>query len=332
MKISVVIPAHNRPDFLLEAAASLAAQTYTQWEAVVIDDGSSPPLPFDRLEPVLGKNALYLRHETAQGVSRTKNVGIAAATGEIITILDDDDLLMETALETIAIAFSRQPDLDCLFLGVEPFGPYASNPAANRKAAIDSIVQRTRPIEIEGIYRFGENLFSEFLRSVPIDFQRPAARRGAWNIVGGLDENGLFSESSWTIKASTLCRIGLTRAALTRWRIHDSNFGWQSGGDRNLAILRQLDNGLITTRSLTDDFKRREAALARQLRLIEIHLAESYFSKAYFLRDKDKPSGIRALGSSFRLCPRPRHLKLFFSYLLTPLKNSTVDTDGSTSQ
>jgi glycosyltransferase involved in cell wall biosynthesis len=43
MKISVVIPAHNRPDFLKEAIQSIAEQTYTNWEAVIVDDGSNRP-------------------------------------------------------------------------------------------------------------------------------------------------------------------------------------------------------------------------------------------------------------------------------------------------
>ena len=56
MLISIVIPAHNRPAFLLEAVHSIAEQTYPNFEVIVIDDGSDPPVSQLALEEVLGKS------------------------------------------------------------------------------------------------------------------------------------------------------------------------------------------------------------------------------------------------------------------------------------
>jgi glycosyltransferase involved in cell wall biosynthesis len=178
MKISVVIPAHNRPDLLLEAIGSIVAQTHLNWEVVIVDDGSSPAIPLDQLKSHLGGNAIFLRHDKSRGVACAKNAGIKAATGEIITLLDDDDLLSPSALARIDEAFTSRPDLDCLFLGVEPFGPYATNPAESRKKAIDKIIQRVCPTESNGLYLFDNNLFSELLYSVPIDWIRTGRKHG----------------------------------------------------------------------------------------------------------------------------------------------------------
>lgn len=69
MKISVVIPTHNRPDLLLEAVESIAAQTHLNWEIVIVDDGSSPAIPLDQLKSHLGGNAIFIRHDKPRGVA-----------------------------------------------------------------------------------------------------------------------------------------------------------------------------------------------------------------------------------------------------------------------
>jgi glycosyltransferase involved in cell wall biosynthesis len=316
MKISIVIPTHNRPDFLVETLESVAAQTYGNWEAVVVDDGSSPALALDALKSRLDGKVLLVRHETPCGVAGAKNAGIAAATGEIITILDDDDLLAPTALHAITEAFSARPDLDCLFLAVEPFGPYATGPAENRRRAIDKILLRTHPREANGLYLFDNSLFFELINSVPIDFQRPAARRGAWNIVGGFDETGLFSEAGWAIRASTMCKLALTRQPVTYWRIHGANFGWPSDLNHDQAVRRQIDNDVESAKALLAHLHRKELEVTKQVRSARRRLAECYFNKAYFLRDKDKSTGLKNLLYSVAVSPRPKYFKLLFRYFL----------------
>lgn len=316
MKISVVIPAHNRPALLEEAVASVVQQTHGDWELVIVDDGSVPPVSLTSFPGSDADKVRLLRHETPQGVARTKNAGIAAATGEVVTLLDDDDLFDPDALATIRDAFAYIPTLDCLFLGVEPFGPYAANPAVSRQKAVEKIIAETRPTESDGIYVFGGDLFKALLRSVPIDFQRPAARKGAWNIVGGFDETTLFSESGWAIKASAMCKVALTRQPVTRWRIHDSNFGWVSGEEAGDAALRQLDNTLASAKALEGHFAHKQRIASSQLEQTRLHLSEAYFSRAYFLRDADKRLGLPSLLRSFLLSPGPKHLKLLLSYCL----------------
>ena len=86
MKISVVISAHNRPDLLLEVIGSIAAQTHLNLEVVIVDEGSRPAVPLDQLKSHLGGNTIFLRHDKSRSVACTKNAGIKAATGEIITL------------------------------------------------------------------------------------------------------------------------------------------------------------------------------------------------------------------------------------------------------
>jgi len=316
MLISIVIPAHNRPAFLLEAAHSIARQSYADFEVIVVDDGSVPPISLHGLEEVLGQRVKLFRNESAQGVPKAKNAGVYAAHGEVILLLDDDDLLMPDALESIFSAFSCYPKIDCLFLGVQPFGTYAEGPSKNRDAALNVIIGKTNPVERDGLYFFSGNLFDELLQTVPIDFQRPAARRGMWNIAGGFDESCLFSESAWAIHASCIGTIALTKKPLTQWRIHGDNFGWPAGLERDQITRRQMDNGIRAGEQLLKVFNEEEAAWHVRKQKTRRHHSGQLFSKAYYLRDKSWLDGMTALLHSFFLAPNPIHIKLAIKYFM----------------
>lgn len=92
--VSVVIPSHGRPELLRRAVATAAAQRGVDLEIVVIDDGSPVPAT-EALADAARGNAQAIRivrHDTAQGVARARNRGIAEARGTWIALLDDDDL------------------------------------------------------------------------------------------------------------------------------------------------------------------------------------------------------------------------------------------------
>lgn len=95
--VSVVIPTHDRPAMLREAIASVSAQTYDRLEVIVVDDASPTPA-----EETLGVDAVpvrVIRHERNRGANRARTSGIAAADGEIVAFLDDDDRWEPTKLE-----------------------------------------------------------------------------------------------------------------------------------------------------------------------------------------------------------------------------------------
>lgn len=316
MLISIVIPAFNRPELLLEAARSIAAQTSPNFEVVVVDNGSTPPISAEMLERVLGDRVRLCRYESPLGVPRAKNAGVRAARGEVILLLDDDDLLTPNAVEALSTAFAGHPELDCIFLGVRPFGAYADGPAKNRLVALDKVISRTKPQLADGLYFFGQDLFAALLDTVPIDFQRPAARRGAWNIVGGFDENCLFSESAWAVRAASIATIALTHESLTEWRIHGNNFGWPANMTLEDIRRRQLENGLSSARSLASSFDQERAEWTVRASATRKMLADQLFDKAYYLVDRDRREGLVALLSSLRLAPGLRHLKLALKYCL----------------
>ncbi len=93
VKISVIIPCYNQAQYLHNALASVIAQTFTDWECIIINDGST-----DSTEPIALKftgedeRIRYIKKENG-GLSSARNRGLDEATGEYIQFLDSDDVI-----------------------------------------------------------------------------------------------------------------------------------------------------------------------------------------------------------------------------------------------
>jgi glycosyltransferase involved in cell wall biosynthesis len=106
---SILIPTLNRDNLLGQAIESVLAQTYAKHEIIVIDDGSENDVR--NLVSGYGPTITCLRQENL-GKAAALNRGIAAAKGNAIIVLDDDDLLPPWALSKHAKALADDPDAD----------------------------------------------------------------------------------------------------------------------------------------------------------------------------------------------------------------------------
>ena len=106
--VSVVIPAYNAEQHLRRSVESVLAQTYRQFEIIVIDDGST-----DHTAEVCRSYADRIRylHKPNGGVSRARNRGIREANGEYIAFLDADDAWKPTLLEELVGHLKDHPDV-----------------------------------------------------------------------------------------------------------------------------------------------------------------------------------------------------------------------------
>ena len=116
--ISVLTPVHDPPLHMLhEAIASVHAQTLTNWELCLIDDGSRDPAVIAALQHHADADPRIqlIRHDTPLGISAATNAGLAIAHGAYIATLDHDDTLTPDALATVAARITAEPDLDMLY-------------------------------------------------------------------------------------------------------------------------------------------------------------------------------------------------------------------------
>ena len=115
--ISIVIPLYNKEKSVRATLESVRAQSYKDWECIIVDDGSTDhsrevaeqfKIEDIRYKIICQKNA---------GVSAARNTGILAANGEYVTFLDADDLWTPDYLETLAALIEDYPDAGLYAIG-----------------------------------------------------------------------------------------------------------------------------------------------------------------------------------------------------------------------
>lgn len=104
--VSVIVPTYNRAHMLKEAIDSVLAQTYTRFELIVVDDGST-----DATQALLKSYGHRIKtiYQENRGVSAARNSGIRAASGELIALLDSDDYWLPEKLAAQVDFFVTQP-------------------------------------------------------------------------------------------------------------------------------------------------------------------------------------------------------------------------------
>ncbi len=109
--ISVVVPVYKVEEYLHDCVDSILAQTYTDFELILVDDGSP-----DRCGAICDDYAAKDRrvrviHQENQGLSGARNSGMDAASGAYITFVDSDDVVHETYLEILLAAMNDNTDI-----------------------------------------------------------------------------------------------------------------------------------------------------------------------------------------------------------------------------
>lgn len=119
---SVIICTYNRAKLLSRALESLLAQTETDWEAIVVDDGSTDATAeIVRRHVQKNEHIRYLYH-TNRGSALSRNVGLLASSGLFATFLDSDDMYKPDHLEHRKILLRENPQVELLHGGVEIVG------------------------------------------------------------------------------------------------------------------------------------------------------------------------------------------------------------------
>ena len=119
--VSIIIPCYNKAAFLAETLQSVFNQTYTNWECILVDDGSTDDTA------VIAKN--YCEKNTRfryflkknEGVSTARNFGIEKSKGDFVVFLDADDILADFSLLKRVEYFNQYPEQDGLVFSTHFF-------------------------------------------------------------------------------------------------------------------------------------------------------------------------------------------------------------------
>lgn len=105
-KVSVIIPTYNRAHLLPACLKSVLAQSFREFEIIVIDDGST-----DNTSEIISAFPVRYYYQENQGVVAALNHGIKSSSSDYITILGSDDMLMKNTLEKVVNILDKHPEV-----------------------------------------------------------------------------------------------------------------------------------------------------------------------------------------------------------------------------
>lgn len=170
--VSIIVPCYNQAQYLNEALQSVLDQTYTNWECIIVNDGSP-----DHTEEVakrwVEKDArfVYLKKENG-GLSSARNYGISYAKGKFILPLDADDKIATNYVELAVQSFQMDSSLKLVYCKAGKFG------------------------EEEGLWQLQPFSLLDLARFNMI-FCSAVFRKEDWELVGGYDEKMIYGLEDW---------------------------------------------------------------------------------------------------------------------------------------
>ena len=221
-KVSIVIPAYNAMTYLPATLASVFEQTFSDFEVLLVDDGSTDSIQTWVAQTVHDPR-VKLISQANQGLSAARNTGITHSQSEYIAFLDADDLWHRTKLEQQVEWLDAHPDIGLIY---------------NWAALIDSTGSPTGRVlgsDIEG------NVLPELLQRNIIDCPSVVVRRQCFEQVGLFDCT-LRSVEDWDmwIRIASVYPFAVTPFPLVYYRQHPSNMS------KNWRVMEQAFQQVIT--------------------------------------------------------------------------------------
>ena len=330
-RVSVIIPSHNRPELLREAVASVRNQTYSDWEIVIVDDGSQPTVDAESLRKDFASQIRVVRNDQPLKQPYARDQGVQAATSDVVVHLDDDDVLAPKALEMGLAILESDPSLELVYLGVKGFGERAVQFDQSQARAMQSTLGRAKGRESQpGVMRFGSELFAALLSSVPMAFQRSIEYRKTWNKVSALrrrvymrdadiadEEQAMrrlqppLRESEWAIYAAACCKTALLVEPVYLQRCEMQGY-FTTPSQRERAVLTGIDvkKHLLGAANEIAEFGSSEGDIRRSL-------ASAYFDQSYFyFQNGRRFPAYSALFNALKTWPAASYLKFGLRMLL----------------
>ena len=202
-KVSVIIATYNRAHYIKEAVDSVLAQTFKDYEIVIVDDGST-----DATKQVLQEYGDKIRYfyQDNQGQAKALSHAVREAKGEYLAFIDDDDMWLPEKLAIQMQVFTTNGDI-----GLVASSMYLTDKNGNITSTWG------KPADVKENF---ESLFEENI----IGFPSVVVRKDLVNRVGGFDETLITTQDYdlW-LRLSKICQFKCIDIPLIKWRIHGSN-------------------------------------------------------------------------------------------------------------
>lgn len=212
--ISIIMPCYNGVGYLKRSIASIYAQTFKNFELIVVDDGSSDNSPTLLAELAKINDTMHIIHQSNGGVSAARNTGLRAVRGEFIAFLDADDTWDPGFLMKLYQVLQVLPDAVIAYCGWQNTGLEAN---------------RCKPY-IPPDYE-NSNKIETFLKGCPWPIHAALTRKSAIDAIQGFNQNLQLSEDyeMW-LKIASFHKITLVPEVLAYY--HHQQQGEQATNNR----------------------------------------------------------------------------------------------------
>jgi glycosyltransferase involved in cell wall biosynthesis len=286
--ISVIIPAYNVAPYIGETLDSVFAQTFADYEVIVINDGSADTEELERELARFIARVNYVKQEN-RGASAARNAGLRSARGEFVAFLDADDLWLPSYLdEQIKFILERNCDLACA--DAEVF----SDRSHKDETYMETLMADAPPtgdVTFNGLLSAEQSLITS---GVVVRRER-------------VFEAGLFDEALrnsqdfdlWLRLARNGTRIAYQRRVLLRYRSRDNSLSGDEVNvhQRELRVLEKVERSYDLAPA-----KRAEvvSVIERRKAVLEFELGKLYLARGEFTRARESFGKANRLRRSLR--------------------------------
>jgi glycosyltransferase involved in cell wall biosynthesis len=250
--VSVILPTFNRLRFLRPAIESVFAQTYTDWELIIADDGSDEET-HAYLSSVSSPKVRVSWLAHSGNPSHVRNIAIRAASGRYLAFLDSDDLWAPTKLEKQLAALRASPSSAWCY-------------------TLESMIDdQSRPYTKSAIRSFTPMdgwLFEPLLRlEIAMSMPTVLASRELVNEIGGFDEQLRYGEwHDLCLRLALKSEVVAVREPLCSVRAHDEHYsGDRISGQLGWMQLYEKMEKLVSSASLRSCCRRERAQISLRI-------------------------------------------------------------------
>ena len=185
-KISIIVPCFNQAKYLDESLQSVLSQSFTDWECIIVNDGSTDITKVVSNDWIKKDSRFKYVFQDNGGLSSARNLGIKKAESEFVLPLDADDKIGEDYLELAYQAFQEHKDLKVVYCEAKKFG------------------------DSDELWKLPEFSLYNLSRKNMI-FCSALFRKKDWELVGGFDVNMIHGWEDWEFWISMLKNGGLVK-------------------------------------------------------------------------------------------------------------------------
>jgi glycosyltransferase involved in cell wall biosynthesis len=274
--VSIITPTFNRADFINKAVNSVLAQTYNNFEFLIVDDGSTDNTR-ELLQPALADTRLRYFHQENQGQSIARNLALSKARGDFICFLDSDNYWPGKKLSTQIDLFRQHPEYDVIY------------------GDIIVVDENDKEITRRNMRRYSGQIAKYMVRDNCVSMNTAMARRKCFEELGGMSgKRRVADDYELWLKFSAKYRFLYVPEFLAYYRVMDD----QISSDKT----RRFDSNW----QIISDF-RREFPDAMTEREFDSGFAAFHRRKARYLASQgSRAEALSEMGRALRLRPLER--------------------------